>query len=81
VVRVQSAMPCAKFSGERRIGTEIYYPVPLHLQPCFAYLGYKTGDFPALRTGRGRNAGVADLSGTERGAARARDLERSQFFA
>jgi dTDP-4-amino-4,6-dideoxygalactose transaminase len=31
---------------ERSVGTKVYYPIPLHLQDCFSYLGYKQGAFP-----------------------------------
>ena len=46
VIRVSRRDQLRAALGEKGVNTEIYYPLPLHLQECFAYLNYKTGSLP-----------------------------------
>jgi dTDP-4-amino-4,6-dideoxygalactose transaminase len=45
-LRVKRRDDLRAYLTEHRIGSAVYYPLPLHLQPCFAYLGYKKGACP-----------------------------------
>jgi dTDP-4-amino-4,6-dideoxygalactose transaminase len=45
VIRTARRDELQAFLKDKGVGTEVYYPVPMHEQECFAYLGHRTGDF------------------------------------
>src|SRR5712692_10585234 len=45
-IRIEQRDGLHKFLSERKIGSTVYYPYPIHLQPLYSALGHKPGDFP-----------------------------------
>ena len=72
VVRVPERDRIKAALANRHVGTAVYYPVPFHLQECFASLGYAAGRISARRSGCPRDARVAHLRRAHRRPADAR---------
>ena len=53
-LRVERRDALQNFLKERDIGSAVYYPLPLHLQPCFSYLGYQPGRLPVTEAAAGQ---------------------------
>ncbi|MHB8055099.1 MAG: DegT/DnrJ/EryC1/StrS family aminotransferase [Candidatus Aminicenantales bacterium] len=53
VIRAKDRDKLQAFLKEQGVGTAVFYPLPLHLQKCFASLGYREGDFPVAEKAAG----------------------------
>ena len=58
ILRVSNRDELRNYLKENNIGSEIYYPVPLHLQDCYQSLGYRQGDLPEVEQACNENLGI-----------------------
>jgi dTDP-4-amino-4,6-dideoxygalactose transaminase len=70
IVSVKDRDRLREYLAENNIGTAVYYPIPLHLQNCFRYLGLEEGSFPESEGAAGRTLALPvypELSGDQIG--------------
>ena len=72
VVRLSDRDRVKQELAKQGVSTAVYYPIPLHLQECFKYLGLQGRGIPRKRAGLPGSAGVAGVSGIERGTGEVR---------
>ena len=81
VIRTSRRAALRDHLTRKEIGTAIYYPLGLHEQPCFAYLGYRPGDFPEAERAARQTLALPMYAELSREAQRYVAESIAEFFA